>query len=89
MAKNRVRDWQGFTDTQFRQQVESDLDELDGAVSDGMRALRAEIQSQEQRHQTEMAELKEQQKWTMRTMWALGVGLLMVMAGIVGTVIVP
>jgi hypothetical protein len=78
MSKNRVRDWQGFTDPQFRQQVASDLDELDGDLSDGMRAMRAE-----------MAEVKEQQKWILRTMWALLVGLLMVMAGIAASVVVP
>lgn len=76
--KNRVRDWQQFTDIQFRQQVASDLDEIDGDLSDGMRAMRAE-----------MAEVKEQQKWILRTMWALLVGLMMVLAGIVTTLVIP
>lgn len=78
MAKNRVRDWQQFTEIQFRQQVASDLDELDGDLSDEMRAVRSEV-----------AELKEQQKWMMRTMWALLVGLMMVLAGIVTTMVIP
>lgn len=78
MAKNRVRDWQGFTEIQFRQQVASDLDEIDGDLGGGMSAMRAE-----------MAEVKEQQKWILRTMWALLVGLMMVLAGIVTTVVIP
>lgn len=78
MSKNRVRDWQGFTDPQFRQQVASDLDEIDGDLSEGMRAMRSEL-----------AEVKEQQKWILRTMWALLVGLMMVLAGIVATVAIP
>lgn len=78
MSKNRVRDWNGFTEPQFRQQVASDLDELDGNLAGGLRDVR-----------DDMAELKEQQKWILRTMWALLVGLLMVMAGIVASVVVP
>lgn len=78
MSKNRVRDWQGFTDPQFRQQVASDLDEIDGDLSDGMRAMRSE-----------MAEVKEQQKWILRTMWALLVGLMMVLAGLAAAGITP
>lgn len=88
MTKNRVRDWQTLNDVQFRQQVASDLDELDGNLGHGLRDVRADMAALGDAHRADMAELKEQQKWILRTMWALLVGLLMVMAGIVATVVV-
>lgn len=78
MSKNRVRDWRGFDETQFRQQVASDLDEIDSDLSDGMRAMRSE-----------MAEVKEQQKWILRTMWGVLVGLMMLLAGLAAAGVTP
>lgn len=77
MTKNRVRDWQHLNDVQFKQQTASDLDELEGNLAGGLSDVRGDL-----------SELKEQQKWILRTMWALLVGLMMVMAGIVATVVV-
>lgn len=89
MAKNRVRDWRELPAPEWRQQVTSDLDELDDDVAAGLRAIRNEIAGVKATCQTDNAEVKEQQKWILRTMWALLVGLMMVFAGVAATVVVP
>lgn len=74
----RVADWRNADMVEWRGLVTRDLDGLDDDLRELGHGLRSDL-----------TEMKEQQKWMLRTMWALLVALLMVAASIVAAVVVP
>ncbi len=82
---SRISDWRDSSHEEFKGLVARDLDIVDFNFANVRDDLKGGIQAVRQ----ELAEVKEQQKWILRTMWALLVGLMMGFAGIVTTVVVP
>lgn len=85
MARNRVSSWSSLDDHQWRYAVSRDLDGHDEDITE----LRQEVLTTAKAVRAELDEVKESNKWVIRTMVGLLVAVLMLLAGVVANVVIP
>lgn len=82
---SRIADWREYPIDEWRTLVARDLDIVDHNIHD----VRNDMKSADEAILAQLAEVKEQQKWILRSIWGVLVSLMLVLAGVVGNLIVP